>query len=147
MDKIDPQKAARVWQRVQNNTGIDPRLLQEQLAEEAITGNSWQLLSRKAQGQDREALVLLYRQAKERCSCLRGICQLLTDKKPLQQPLPPPQESAQALLRAGYGRLMHCLVRYEAWQTDPEYGPVFVQLAAQTRAHCRTVLQLIGSMK
>ena len=145
MEKIDPQKAARVWQRVQGSGGPDMALLQQVLLEERMTGGGWRALSRNLPGQ-RELLQQLYRQSRERCDCLRGICVLVTGTAPEAVQLPLKQESVQGLLRAGYRQLIRCLARYEAWQTEGEYGPVFVRLAEQTREHCRCALQLLGGL-
>ena len=147
MEKIDPQKAARVGQRVQGTAGMDVHLLQEAVLEESITATGWKQLSRNTQGQNKALLEQLQKQTWERCACLRGICRLLTGSMPEMPAVHTLREGNQALLRAGYGQLMRCLARYEAWQTDPEYGPTFAQLVRQTREHCRSVLQLLGSIR
>ena len=140
MERIDPQKAARVWQRVQGESGISEGLLKELILEESMTATGWRQL-----GRNRPKLEQMERECRERIACLRGICQLLTGKMP-EVPRPAPaQMQPAAILRAGYGRLMKCLARYEALQEDPTYGPAFVPMAAQTREHCRAVLALLGS--
>ena len=145
MERIDPQKAARVWQRVQGESNVNEGILKELILEESMTATGWKQLARNSQGQRRQMLEQMERQGRERIACMRGICDLLTGKKPEVPNLPQPHTSAQALMRAGYGRLMKCLARYEALQADTTYGPAFVPMVAQTRDHCRNTLALLGS--
>ena len=148
MENFDPAKATRVWQRVQGvqspqqDTNGLPALISEEL-EDAAT---YIQLARRLGGKDGQTLRQLAAAEQSHAACLKGIYTLVTGE-PINPKIPPlRQEPADRTLRRCYGREMRCLAQYEARSADPEYGPVFVHLAAQEREHCMAVLELIGKL-
>ena len=147
MEKIDPAKAARVWQRVQEKPeqtrGQD---LQELIFEEWNDAATYLQLSRKFQGKKASLLRKLYQDEQSHAACLKGIYTLITGNRPLVKSLPPLHGTPEQILRQCYGREMRGLARYESRSDDPEYGQVFSRLAQQEREHCRLILELLGDL-
>lgn len=148
METYDPQKAARVWQRVQAGTpaGTDAQSLLSLIAEEWTDAATYLSLSRRYQGGIRNTLYRMFQEEQTHTACLKGIYTLITGAHPKVSAVPPSQEPAVVILRRCYGREMRSLAQYEARGNDPEYGQVFLKLAAQEREHCKTILQLLGSI-
>ncbi len=149
MEKIDPAKAARVWERVQTSTPAVQREqgLLELIAQEWTDAAIYLQLSRRYQGKESAVLRRMYEDEQSHTACLKGIYTLLTGTRPAVKAIPPAQEDPEQLLRRCYGREMRCLAQYEARSADPEYGQVFARLADREREHCRMVLELLGNLK
>ena len=147
MNTIDPQKAARVWQRVQGATRPSDRELLTMIAREWTDAATYLQLSRQFQGKDSANLRRLYDEEQAHTACLKGIYTLITGTRPNVKALALTGQDPEALLRRLYGRQMQGLADYEAKSQDPEYGPVFARLADQERDHCRTILEVIGNLK
>lgn len=150
MEKIDPAKAARVWQRVQGSVSQLNNLeqqLQEFIAHEWTDAATYLILSRRFQGRERMILQKMYEQEQAHTACLKGIYTLITGTHPVVKAAAPQKEDTKKALRRCYGREMQCLAQYEAHRSDPDYGQVFARLAEQEREHCRMVLELLGNMK
>lgn len=146
METYDPEKAAQVWQRVHASapTGPDSDTLLALIAGEWNDAATYLYLARGRQGREAAILRRLFEEEQAHAACLKGIYTLTTGQKPVIHTPPPVQGTLEATLRRCYGREMRSLAEYEARSADPEYGPVFVRLAAQEREHCRIVLELIG---
>ena len=147
MNHYDPEKAARVWQRVRSGSSEEtaPELLTligDELAEAALC----QKLSRLFNRQQNALLRQITQEDRSHAACLQGIYTLLTGSRP--KPLIPsiPRTSPDIHLRRCYGRKLLAAARYEAKANDPEYGTVFSRLALQERTHCRLILELLGSI-
>lgn len=148
MNTYDPQKAARVWQRVQGQQEAPRREdnLQEMIMEERHTAAIYLQLTRQLPGKEASVLQRLHREEQTHAACLRGIFTLITGEAPIVPTPPVAKEAPELTLRKCYGREMRSLKEYEARMDDPEYGPVFARLAEQEREHCRAVLELIGGL-
>ena len=145
MQTIDPQKAARVWNRVQ---GVCPAEgLSDLIALEWLDALTYLTLSRRFQGRDSILLRQLAQQEQDHAACLRGIYTLINGTRPTVPTPAVPREDTQALLRRSYGSHMHRLARYEARQEDPQYGQIFSHLAGQERTQCQQILSLLGRLK
>lgn len=149
METYDPEKAARVWQRVHASAPAIPdgSSLLALIAGEWTDAATYLYLSHGRQGKEAAALRRLFEEDQSHAACLKGIYTLTTGKRPIVRTPPPVQEPLEIALRRCYGREMRSLAEYEARSSDPEYGPVFARLAAQEREHCRIVLELIGNLK
>ena len=147
MNTIDPQKASRVWQRVQGVNQPSDRELLTMIAREWTDAATYLQLSRQLQGKESAKLRRLYDEEQAHTACLKGIYTLITGTRPTVKAIPLPGQDPEALLRRLYGRQMQGLAEYEAKSSDPEYGPVFARLADQERDHCRTILEIIGNLK
>ena len=152
MKAIDPQKEARVWQRVrgyQAEQALPSRQenLQSLITNEWMAAATYLQLARHMPSREAAILQRLFREEQTHAACLKGIYTLITGERPVIQTPPPPKEPVQQTLRRCYGTEMRSLKEYEARSQDPEYGPVFSRLAEQEREHCRTVLELIGGLQ
>ncbi len=148
METYDKAKAARVWQRVQNEAAADPTQgLQGLIAEEWADAALYLSLSRRIQGPQSAILKKMSQEEQSHLACLKGIYTLQGAGRP-QIPAPPPPDKAPVgtLLRRCYGREMRCLAQYEARAEHPEYGQIFARMAQQEREHCRQLLELLGSL-
>ena len=149
MDKIDHEKAARVWDRVHADTQIPhwEQGLPELIVREWEAATTYLQLSRRFQGKQNALLRKLFEQEQAHMSCLKGLYTLITGKKPQVAAVQPVTEDTQKVLRRCYGRQMQCLAQYEQRTSDPEYGHVFTRLAQQEKEHCHLLLELLGSLK
>ena len=147
MDTIDREKAARVWERVRSDAPPSPEQgLTELIAAEWTDAAVYLQLSRRFQGKDSALLRRMYEEEQAHTACLKGIYTLITGRRPAVKAVPPPQGDVEQILRRCYGREMQSLARYEARASDPEYGQVFARMAQQERAHCHSVLELLGRL-
>ena len=149
MATYDPQKAARVWQRVQGekeSREIHHREdnLQELIMNEWIAAATYLQLARKMGQKEAAVLQSLAREEQNHLSCLKGIHTLITGEKCAVKAPKIQLSTPEITLRRCYGDKMRNLKEYEARTSDPEFGHVFARLAEQEREHCRVLLQLIG---
>ncbi len=79
-------------------------------------------------------------------NCLNGIYCLITGVCPGIQPISSRQASAAELLQQCCASELQALAACEARYADSRFGPVYRELAAESRAHCRVVLELLGSL-
>ena len=154
MNTYDPQKAARVWQRVQNQAKAEERELSNPegsirglIMEERISAAIYLQLSRQVPSREASVLQRLFREKQTHGACLRGIYTLITGEKPEVKLPAVASEKTDLMLRRCYAREMRMLKEYEARSSDPEYGPIFTRLAEQEREHCRAVLEVIGGLQ
>ena len=149
MEAYDTEKAARVWQRVLNNTPADThrQSLQELLAKKQINAVAYSNLAHRLQGKASVTLRRLADEAHSHFACLQGICMIAEGHKLTVKTAPPAVLSAEALLRQCYGIERQCLTALEAHSSHPEYGPVYAHLAMQSAVHCRMILELLGNLQ
>ena len=147
MERVDPQKAARVWQRVHTENPSPEQGLLSLIAQEWADASTYLQLSRRLQGKPATILRTLYEQEQTHLACLKGIYTLITGTHPKVASAPLPQEEIEQTLRRCYGREMQCLAQYEQRSTHPEYGKVFARLAQQEQEHCRLLLEIIRNLK
>jgi len=148
METYDKAKAARVWQRVQQQAPPAPTQgLQGLIAEEWSDASVYLSLSRRVTGNHSAILKKMSQEEQAHMACLKGIYTLQGSGRP-EIPAPPPLDKASVstLLRRCYGREMRCLAQYESRADDPEYGQIFARMAQQEREHCRLLLELLGSV-
>lgn len=149
METIDPEKAQRVWQRVQGATAAAPREqgLAELIALEWTGAATYLLLSRHLQGKAANTLRTIHQQEMANVACLKGIYTLLTGNRPVVRANAPTPGNPDTVLRSCYGQEMRILAQYESRSSDPECGKVFARMAEQKREHCRLVLALLGGLR
>ena len=145
MQTYDPQKAARVWNRVQGHSEMEN--LPELIGQEWLDAVTYLTLSRRFQGRDSQLLRQLAQQEQDHVACLRGLYTLQNGRRPAVSTPQIPKEDTEQLLRRSYGSHMHRLARYEAKKADPEYGQIFSRLADQERDQCQKILAFLGRMK
>ena len=150
MSSIDQQKAARVWQRVQDSkpAPTPDRLdnLQELIMNEWTAAATYQQLARQMPPREAAVLQRLAREEHGHGACLRGMYSLMTGEKCEVHSQKPTKEPVDRVLRRCYGLEMRSLKEYEAKCDDPEYGHVFSRIAQQEREHCMALLELMGSL-
>ena len=149
MERIDPAKAAAVWQRVHTPAPpiSDSQGLLGLIQEELTDGLTYLQLSRQLSGNPSAILRQMFQQEQSHAACLKGIYRLITGNHPVISTPSIPKESVEATLRRCYGREMRCLAQYEARMGDGEYGKVFARLALQEQEHCRQILEILGGLK
>ena len=149
MNGYDPKMAARVWQRVQKapDPAPDAAQLLALIAQEWTDAATYLSLSRRTQGRPSAQLRRLYEEEQAHMACLKGIYTLITGSSPTTHSVKPTNEPIGLVLRRCYGREMQCLAQYEKWSDHREYGPVFLRLAQQERAHCAALLEILGNLK
>lgn len=150
----DPQKAARVWKRVQERSEAETReqtrpegSVRNMILEAMTAAAVYLQLAHRLSGPESAVLQRLYREEQNQAACLKGIHTLITGEAPAVSVAPVPQENPELTLRRCYAREMQCLKNYEARIQDPDYGPVFHRMAVQEREHCKAVLELLGNLK
>lgn len=150
MNTIDQQKAARVWQRVQESkpAPTPDRLdnLQELIMNEWTAAATYQQLSRQLPQKEAAVLQRLAREEHNHGACLRGMYALVTGEKCALLNRQMAKEPAERILRRCYALEMRSLKEYEAKSADPEYGHIFARLAEQEREHCVALLGVIGAI-
>ena len=142
MERIDPQMAKRVWQRVQG----DEMSVRPLLAAERRCYGAYRQLRRMLPGKSR-ALQQMEESCQHRIRCLLGIDNLLTGASTPELPLKPRQETPQGLLRHCYQQSASLAADYQRRGEHPEYGPVFLELAGQMRQQCIKLLEILGDME
>ena len=151
MASIDPELAARVWQRVR--PGEEPprepaqkTALSALIAREQEQAELFRQLSARTTGQQ-GLFALLFRQARGRAACLRGIELLRGGGGHAPAPAKPWEDRPMtAILGSCYGRSLEAMAEYDVRADDPEYGAVFAGLAKQVREQCRTILEILGEL-
>ena len=150
MNPYDPQKAARVWQRVHSAQPEAPRQeenLKELIMNEWIAASTYARLARQLGQKEGQLLQRLSREEHAHGACLRGIYSLKTGEKCALKALKIENEPPELTLRRCYGMEMRSLKEYEAKCEDPEYGHVYAKLAEQEREHCVALLGIIGGLE
>lgn len=145
MNYYDPEKAARVWQRVQNGPETVAVGLQGLLLQAVTEERTYIALSRRVPEEMGKTLQKMARQEQKHIACLKGICTLVRGAAP-QHLIPAPQTDATDIaLRKCYRNALQSLAAYESRISDPDYGPVFFLLAQEKRHHCLHILSLLGN--
>lgn len=149
MYSYDPEKAARVWDRVRQPSpaGMDVQKLPALINEERTDAATYLMLARQFQGKHNLLLRQMAEQEQTHAACLKGIYTLVSGKRAPEYSPKTEDAPTETVLRRCYGREMRSLAAYEARASDPEYGQVFSRLAAQEREHCRRLLELLGSLQ
>ena len=150
MATYDPQKAARVWQRVQGEKeNREPPHrednLQELIMNEWMAAATYLQLARKMGQKEAAVLQSLAREEQNHLSCLKGIHTLITGEKCAVRAPKIQLGTPEATLRRCYGEKMRNLKAYESRTSDPEYGHVFSRLAEQEQEQCREICEKIGA--
>ena len=141
MTSFDPEKAARVWQRVRGEgentlSGLSAMASAEQNAAETF---------RQLQRQNPQlGIEDLTAECSANGATLRGMARLMGQKAELAPPLPLPKELLENTLRRCYAGALQMLNVYEKYADHPEYGPVFRELAHRKRRHCFRIPELLG---
>ncbi len=145
MNYYDPEKAAKVWQRVQGSTDTMAVGLQGLLLQAVSDEKTYIALSRRAPEDIRKSLQKMARQEARHIACLKGICTLVRGAAP-QITAPTPQaDTLDAALRKCYRNALQSLAAYESRSSDSDYGAAFAQMAAEKRAQCVQILSLLGN--
>lgn len=150
MASIDPELAARVWQRVRPGEEIPEKLVQKTtlsalIAREQDQAELFRQLAARTPGQQ-GAFARLFRQARGRMACLRGM-ELLQGGSYTPAPVKPWEERPMAaILGSCYGRSLEAMAEYDIRADDTEYGAVFACLAQQVREQCRVILEALGEL-
>lgn len=151
MEQLDRELQKRVWQRVQSREEAQaPQPAQDNLKALLLTAQenrvAYGQLRRQMGPKNRETLAKLQRQTGRSITCIQGICRLRGETGKVPQ-LPAVREPVRRGLEKCYHRERKLCMEWERRTGDPEYGPVFAQLAGQSREHCTTIMQMLGEME
>ncbi len=150
MNHYDPQKAAQVWQRVQQRTeetAALPQLdLRDLMRSEQYAAAVYAQLARQFSGRSAPLLWQLSQEAQEHLACLKGVQLLLTGESVSLSAPQIPRDSLGTALNKAYSRAYRNLRTYESLPAPQEYAPVFTLLAAENRRHCKTLAALLGNL-
>ena len=145
MEHYDPEKAARVWQRVRSEMPPVPdRQLQPVILLEQENAGTYLSLASRMPSKAGSRLRQLAAQNHDHIACLKGMCILQDVHVPNLTSPQQVQNAFAAGLRLCFRREMQCHAAYMERASDPEFGAVFAQLAADKRRQCRAILELLG---
>lgn len=147
MEEFDREKAARVWQRVQNRPEPIARQRQQAIYQDLRElAALYQTLTRNLTGRDGEKALRLWHQAQNAASQLRGLGMLKGC----------PVDSAQPVSNRGDtpGQLLEkcCCLEQEVYRGcisrsgDSDWGFAYGILAARAAERCVTGAELLGSI-
>lgn len=148
MEQFDAQKAARVWQRVQNRETPEPLrkepgTLIRAAAEQAACYRS---LSRALPGKYGERLREYVRQQQRAVDCLKGICRLSGITPPSGPARTvPPEPPARMLEKCCHGE-RRLFTEYASRMAEPEWGRVYEKMATEAGERCCGLLEMLGAM-
>lgn len=148
MEQFDADKAARVWQRVQNREAPEP-LRKEPgalIRASAQQAAYYRHLSRALPGKYGERLREYVRQQQRAADCLKGICRL-SGITPAAGPAGTVQAEApiRMLEKCCHGE-RQLFSEYAARTADPEWGRVYGKMAAEAAERCCGLLEILGAM-
>ena len=147
MEQYDTAMESRVWQRVRGaEEPSKPQSLQALAAAELSEAAVHLMLSRQLQGKEKTLLRRIFEEDQNHASCLKGMHSFQTDSMLSVRPVSPAPESPSIALRKCYARKLKAAKEYETRISDPEYGPIFQQLAKEEWTHCRWLLEMAGKM-
>lgn len=147
MENFDDRREEQVWRRVRGEqTGVQlgPDLLQKLILEEMCASAGYLVLSKVSSGRKSARFRTLFMQSHRHGVCLKGICAMVTGKRPIIRGTVPETRKPEEILRQNYGREVRCLEAYEKLSHHPEYGPVFSGLMEECRAHSCQILEILG---
>ncbi len=139
--QYDPQKAARVWQRVQQENGSD---LSELLRLERSFGAACMRLARRASAKNAPLLQKLARQSHANAACIRAIFELRTGAPAPDRAAEPDSGKPEHALHRCIGLALRSMNAYESCG-EPEYGKIFALMARGRAEDCRILLELLGA--
>ncbi|MBE6959343.1 MAG: hypothetical protein E7448_01275 [Ruminococcaceae bacterium] len=144
MEKIDPQVAAKVWQRVRGNEKPAEQIgIQTMVAWEKETEAILQWLLRRLPDKS-YALQQLIADTRRHIACLQGIRQLNGEKIGAYSAGKSLSGEPVTLLRRCYSLCLQVGARYAARAEDEQYGGVFGDMARTKRRHCAMLLEILG---
>lgn len=148
MEQFDREKAARVWQRVQNREvpeplRQDPGVLIRAVAEQSAY---YRGLSRAMPGKYAERFREYGFRQQKTGDCLKGICRLSGITPKLGAAVPVPQEPARRMLEKCCHGERRLVGEYTARMADPDWGRVYAALASEAAQRCGWLLEILGSL-
>ena len=146
MEKIDPQMAASVWQRVrgketpEENPGVQTLIAWEKETEGVL------LWLAKRLPEKNYALQQMIGDTRRHLSCLYGIRQLSGEKAGAYTPGKLNSADPGAMLRRCYGQCLRAGAQYASRSEDGQDGCVFGDMARTKRRHCALILEILGGL-
>lgn len=148
MDNFDPKTVQQVWKRVAAApvSGLSPGDLHSLIVPAMETAALYRRLGVTLSGKPRETALILSSEQEKTVCALRGMQKLSFGRTGTVSVSPVSLKNAARLLERGYRSAKQALTEYTARTIDPEFGPVFRQLAAREEAHCLGILTLLGQI-
>ena len=147
METFDQQNTRQIWNRVYEAETRTPNLpsLIPLIAQEESCAVCCIRLAKRLGGRG-GPLLRIARQCRQNSGCLRGISTVINGSLPPIAVPPPRDKPYRAALQECYVNSLAGLNQYEAYSTDPDFGPVFRKMASSTRDRCAILLELIGKV-
>lgn len=147
MEKFDPEKAARVWERVQSRqmpelAREDPAVL---IREAAALARMYRALAKQIPGADGERLGRMSGECRRCADCLRGIGIIRGGKLGAPQGEDDGRRQSRRLLESCCHRERDLQGALSRQTVDPEWGHIYRRLAEESERRCTAVLELLGS--
>ena len=148
MKPYDPNTAAKVWDRVRSTPSVtaDAQAILELITQEMLDVATYNRLAQRLPAPKAAIVRQIAREEQSHIACLKGVYTLITGQKPTVPKPAIADDAPEIVLRRSYGREMRCLSQYEARQTDPQYGYIFLSLARQEKEHCHRLLEILGTL-
>lgn len=149
MESFDPEKARRVWKRVQE--GSSPPMQDWSCADvlsiKARTADMYERLSRYFRGRNSTVMQKFYRQERAHIAVFSELSRTHTGQAPaLYTPLPR-KEPADSLLQQCYGYKLQLMNLYAKYGNIPQYSGTFEKIISEEQAQCRFLLELMERRK
>lgn len=142
MDKIDPEVARNVWQRVQGNAPRQMDLQGFLVGEMRLNAEYARLLRRP--GLHAATLRQMQEESRLAVAVLQGICRLTGQNCRPKLPGQKKEELPETVLRRCYGQNLSLAKQYQGLTQDGEYGHAFSWLQQQKHRQCLALLQILG---
>lgn len=146
MEKIDPQVAAKVWQRVRGNEkAVETVSIQTMVAWEKETEAILLWLSRRLPEKG-YAWQQMIADTRRHIACLQGIRQLNGEKPGAYAAGKPMSGEPGPWLRRCYGQCLRVGGQYASRAEDAQYGCVYGDMARTKKRHCALILEVLGGI-
>lgn len=148
MEQLDKDLQKRVWQRVQSREEPTQVSLQSDPLKALIltareNNAAYGQLLRKMGQKDRITMNRMLRETGRNIAAMLGICRLRGESAKVPR-IPPVREPVRRSLEKCYHRERKLSGEWERRASDPEHGVVFGQMAAQAKARCMALAEMLG---
>ena len=147
MEQMDKFREQQVWQRVHPPEKSSQRQNLRALALAAGENEAaYRRLAGVLPGALREQAQGLLRQSRMEIATLSGLHRLSTGAALGFKPQPLPDGVPRELVQSSFYRSCRALTEYTARSAEPEFGPVFREMADAAQKRCAQLAQLMGQL-
>ncbi len=142
MDGLDKTMEQRVWQRVLNQSAGKQEDLRGLILTAAEALAASRSLAGSLAGRPREQMKRILELQQRNLQALKGMQRLSGGQN---RPVKVDVESPRNALETQYYRIRKLRTEYTARTADPEFGPIFQQLARREEEACCLLMEILGS--